>query len=283
MGSSCTSGNGDKRKACRAEAVFGLQMLITYVKDWTEGDMKLYFIRHGDPDYEKDSLTEKGFREAELLADYLHKARFHIDYCYISPLGRAKDTARPALDRLGLNAIEQEWLKEFPSRIWRPDRADRKMICWDWLPSDWTGDDAFYSYEHWMENERMSEGGVGEEYRRVTSSFAALLKRHGYVKEGRVFRAEKANNDTVAFFCHFGVTCVMLSYLLSIPPMVLWHGFVAAPTSVTEAVTEERRKGTASFRIMEFADITHLKLAGEPPAPAARFCECFDNEDERHD
>ena len=26
--------------------------------------MKLLFIRHGDPDYEKDYLTEKGFREA---------------------------------------------------------------------------------------------------------------------------------------------------------------------------------------------------------------------------
>ena len=29
--------------------------------------MKLLFIRHGDPDYEKDSLTEKGWHEAELL------------------------------------------------------------------------------------------------------------------------------------------------------------------------------------------------------------------------
>ena len=30
--------------------------------------MKLIFIRHGEPDYEADSLTEKGWREAELLA-----------------------------------------------------------------------------------------------------------------------------------------------------------------------------------------------------------------------
>ena len=26
--------------------------------------MKLLFIRHGDPDYEIDSLTEKGWKEA---------------------------------------------------------------------------------------------------------------------------------------------------------------------------------------------------------------------------
>ena len=29
--------------------------------------MKLLLIRHGDPDYTHDSLTEKGQREAELL------------------------------------------------------------------------------------------------------------------------------------------------------------------------------------------------------------------------
>ena len=35
--------------------------------------MRLLFIRHGEPDYEKDSLTEKGFREA--ICKYLYQAR----------------------------------------------------------------------------------------------------------------------------------------------------------------------------------------------------------------
>ena len=35
--------------------------------------MKLLIVRHGDPDYEKDSLTEKGWREAEYLAEKLEK------------------------------------------------------------------------------------------------------------------------------------------------------------------------------------------------------------------
>ena len=30
--------------------------------------MRLIFIRHAEPDYEHDSLTEKGWREAKLLA-----------------------------------------------------------------------------------------------------------------------------------------------------------------------------------------------------------------------
>ena len=35
--------------------------------------MRLLIIRHGDPDYSIDSLTEKGWREAELLKDRLLK------------------------------------------------------------------------------------------------------------------------------------------------------------------------------------------------------------------
>mgnify|MGYP000433862946 FL=1 len=35
--------------------------------------MKLLIVRHGDPDYSIDSLTEKGWREAELLSEKLSK------------------------------------------------------------------------------------------------------------------------------------------------------------------------------------------------------------------
>ena len=30
--------------------------------------MRLIFIRHGEPDYERDTLTEKGMKEAACLA-----------------------------------------------------------------------------------------------------------------------------------------------------------------------------------------------------------------------
>ena len=53
--------------------------------------MKLLIIRHGDPDYEKDSLTKTGWREAELLANRLKT--MDIAAFYVSPLGRAQDTA----------------------------------------------------------------------------------------------------------------------------------------------------------------------------------------------
>jgi len=65
--------------------------------------------------------------------------------------------------------------------------------------------------------------------------------------------------------------------------MILWHGFCAAPSSVTTIYSEERRKGIASWRVSSFGDISHLYAASEEPSFAARFCECFENENERHD
>ena len=39
--------------------------------------MKIIFIRHGEPNYEIDSLTEKGWREAELLSKRTAKWECH--------------------------------------------------------------------------------------------------------------------------------------------------------------------------------------------------------------
>ena len=102
-------------------------------------------------------------------------------------------------------------------------------------------------------------------------------------REGHYYRAEKANEDTLVFFCHFGVSCVLISYLLSISPLVMLQNFCAAPSSVSTIVTEERRKGIASFRMSSFGDISHLYAHQEPPAFAARFCETYDNKEQRHD
>ena len=33
--------------------------------------MRIIFVRHGEPDYANDCLTEKGVRETQLLGEYL--------------------------------------------------------------------------------------------------------------------------------------------------------------------------------------------------------------------
>lgn len=243
--------------------------------------MKLLIVRHGDPYYEIDSLTEKGWREVEYLSEKL--TRLDVKEFYVSPLGRAKDTASITLKKMGRTAIECDWLREFDHFIYRPDVEGKRMITWDWLPQDWTADERFFHYDQWYLNEREQEGRIKEAYDSVIEKFDALLAKHGYVREGHYYRAEQANNDTIVLFCHFGLECVLLSRLLNISPMVLWHGFCAAPSSVTTLTTEERRKGIAYFRMSAFGDISHLYAHDEQPAFAARFCEAYDNENERHD
>ena len=243
--------------------------------------MKILIIRHGDPDYSIDSLTEKGWREAEYLSQKL--VQMDIKDFYVSPLGRAKDTASCTLKKLGREAQVKEWLREFSPSIRRPDREGKRTIAWDRLPQDWTAREELFAYDRWQEDAVMAEGKVKEEYDWVTSGFDEVLADHGYVREGHLYRAEKANNDTLVFFCHFGVSCVLLSHLLHVSPMVLWHGTCGLPTSVTTLNTEERRKGIAAFRMASFGDLSHLYANGEEPSFAARFCECYDNEGQRRD
>lgn len=242
--------------------------------------MRIVIVRHGDPNYEIDSLTETGWEEARLVAERI--AQLDVAQFYVSPLGRARDTASCTLKKLGRTAITYDWLREFPPLIHRPDR-ERPSICWDWLPQDWTGESRFYSVTDWLEVDAIKESSVKEEYQKVCNGMDELLASYGYVREGNYYRVEKANTDTIVFFCHFGVECVILSRLLNVSPMILWHGFCAAPSSVTTIYTEERRKGIASWRVSEFGDTSHLYIEGRKPSFSARFCECYDNMEERHD
>ncbi len=238
--------------------------------------MKLLLIRHGDPDYEHDDLTEVGRHEAALLAERI--APMPIREYYVSPLGRAKATAAPTLAKAGRTAVECDWLREFSPLIARPD-SDRPRIAWDWLPQDWLADRRFLLPEEWRENEIFRAAHVGEEYDRVIAGFDALLAGHGYVRDGLYYRAERPSEDTLAFFCHFGVSCVLMSHLMNCSPMPLWHGLVMAPTSVTLIRTEERRPGIAIFRAAQVGDVSHLYAAHTEPSFAARFCEVCGNGD----
>ncbi len=242
--------------------------------------MNIMFVRHGDPDYETDSLLPLGKKEAEAVADRLENAP--IDAFYVSPLGRARETAAPTLQRRGEEAKIMDWLREFEAPIHRPDVSE-KTIPWDWLPEDWTKIDAFYDPDGWYKTPVMREGRVGEEFDRVSRGLDTILAEHGYVREGRIYRAERPNTGTLCFFCHYGVAVVMISHLLSVSPMPLWHGLVAAPGSISMLTSEERREGIASFRMNHYGDTAHLERAGLGTNVNGRFTEIYSDFSQRHD
>ena len=242
--------------------------------------MKMIFIRHGDPDYRIDGLTEQGIREAKLLAPRMKTIK--ADGYYVSPLGRAKQTAQLALEGSGIEPQELWWLREFSYPVRRLDKPDEDHVPWDWMPADWTVLDNMYEEKHWSEHPVFTKAGIPEYYEKTIAALDEFLAEHGYERTGRMYRAVKANNDTLVFFCHFGLTALVMAHLMGISPMIIWQGFIAAPTSVTTIVSEERREGEVQWRCTAYGDTSHLYAADTPPGFSGRFCECFANADERH-
>lgn len=257
--------------------------------------MRILFIRHGDPDYVNDTLTEKGRREAALLSEIADK--LNLGDCFVSPLGRAKATAQYTLDKLGITAPTCDWLREFDASLdvnglpdlqkafpdtWKDGTNFKNRIVWDCLPSYFTTHSEYLDKQDWRTSKVALHSNWAERHDYVISEFDKLLASYGYVREGEHYRVEKESTQTITFFCHFGITAVLLSHLWNVSPYTLWHGLALAPTSVSEVVSEEREQGIAYFRGLRLGDTTHLYLGGEEPSFSARFCEIYSNKEQRH-
>ena len=240
--------------------------------------MRILIIRHGDPDYVHDSLTEKGRREAALLAEKLKKER--IDHIYSSPLGRARLTCDYTARALGKEneVVEKEWLKEFACPLTLPTGRERG-IPWDMLPNEWANNPQMYDVDSWYKQDFYENAEMESRVRFVYDGLDELLASHGYKREGKIYEVEQGNDETIALFCHFGLEMLLLSRLFNISPIPLWHHFTALTSSVTTIYSEERRKGVAVFRCAGFSDTGHLYAGNEAPSFSARFCEVYGNGD----
>ena len=117
-----------------------------------------------------------------------------------------------------------------------------------------------------------------ELYDHICQELDAVLARHGYERDGMIYRVTRSNHDTIAMFCHFGIMAALLSHLINCSPYSLWQNLVTLPTSVTTIYTEERQEGIAHFRCAGIGDLSHLYVANEEPSFMARWCECFEDE-----
>ena len=218
--------------------------------------MKILIIRHGDPNYELDTLTEKGWKEAEKLAERI--APMDIKAYYVSPMGRAQDTVSVTLKKTGREAETLDWLHEFDA--WLTDeKSGKKYLPWDMVPADFTKEEAYYKKDEWYSTALMENSDIKRRYEAVKDGLDELLKKHGYERVNQGFKVVEGNDDTIAFYCHFGVQCVILSCLLGVSPIVFLNGLSADPTAVTTVITEDRFDGVTAFRISGFGDTSHLQ------------------------
>ncbi len=238
--------------------------------------MRILLIRHGEPDYEIDSLTEKGKREAELLSRRME--RYDIRNFYVSPLGRARDTAAYTLERMHREAEVLPWLKEFSGKY--PDPETGKLrLAWDNKPRIWTAFPGVWDYHTFLDNPLFDRGDFRQVWQETEEGVRALMARYGFRKDGPVWICDHNTPDTIALFCHFGISMAVISVLTEISPIILWQRTLCLPTSVTEVVTEERVRGEVAFRVTKTGDTSHLEYAGEPRSSAGLFPECYTGKD----
>ena len=240
--------------------------------------MKILIIRHAEPVYEKNTLTEKGFLEADALGLYHRNLPF--DEIYSSPLPRAKLTAEAFLKYHPKTDLKiADWLQEFVHPV-KVSYCSEEVLNWDFYPRYFYEErdlfnDAYFNHP-WMKS-----ADIRSAYENVVSSFDRVLEKNGYIRNGRRYDAVNSNEKTLIFFCHFGMMSVLLSHLLNIPYVVLCQQFECQPTGITTIVSEEREKGIVQFRLLRYSDITHLHIQNIEPSFHGRFCETFDSP-ERH-
>ena len=234
--------------------------------------MRILLIRHAEPDYSIDSLSPKGRVEAELLSRRL--VHYDIRDFYVSPLGRAKETADFTLQKLGRTAEVLPWLAEFRGRCMNPETG-RMGIPWDFSPRFWSSLPGVRDINTWTEAPLFAGSTVGAIWHETVDGVDELLGKYGFQKSGPVWRCETNAHDTIALFCHFGISMAVIGYLMDISPMELWHRTLTLTSSLTELVTEERIHGEVSFRMTRMGDISHLETAGEKRSTAGLFPECY--------
>lgn len=259
--------------------------------------MHLIFIRHADPDYSIDSVTEKGKRELELLADRL--AGFNATEFYVSPMGRAQKTAEACLSKINVDMTKPPvpvttlpWLREFSYDCIDP-KTKKKRICWDIMPHDYYEEKKYRSDKNWFKTKLMKSGDIEGHYREVCNGIDEILASWDYNRlrdDIPIYNCfpnltpEEAKIDThldqfqkdldpkkIVFVCHLGVMFAIISHLTGMSPARLWQGFFVAPSSITVLGAEERVPGEVVWRVQRMGDVKHLESNGEHASASGYF------------
>ena len=181
--------------------------------------MRIVLVRHGDPDYEKDCLTELGHKQAAVAAKRLMKEG--INEVYSSPLGRAQQTAGYFSELSGLPVHILDFIQEIRFGT-EEDLYNNKWNPWlGVLELVHEGKDlqtpAWREYAVFKDNlATIDADKIGEE----ADKWLAGL---GYVREGLYYRCTKesgsegqnAKEKTIAIFCHGGASAAFLARVLN--------------------------------------------------------------------
>lgn len=219
--------------------------------------MRLYIIRHGEPDPATGALTENGWRQAKAVGTLLSHAG--IDRIYSSPYLRAQQTAEPACILLGLSAEIEEWTHEiggerntcFPDGIKRSVSAIQNTHYRENGNID-------LSFREAYECDYIKQSGMKSAVSYIEENGRLFLQKLGYQEENGVYRILEKNEENVALFCHAAFARAWISILLHIPLHLMWAGFDYLHTGVTVLEFKNNADGFTAPTCLCYSDTSHL-------------------------
>lgn len=235
-----------------------------FVKTQEGLKMIFFYIRHGDPIYNPDSLTPLGMKQAEALSKRL--SMYGIDRIYSSSSNRAIQTAKPTCDLLKKEmeimdfATESHAWNDFTiernnKRTWFFDDREIKEIL--------TDESVISLGYNWYEHEKLKDYKNGTD--RIAKETFNFFKSLGYehIKNTGKYKVLKSNDERIAFFAHHGFGMTFLSELLDIPfPMFVSH-FNISHTGMT-VIEFREENGFAIPRVLTLSSDSHLYREGLP-------------------
>ena len=224
-----------------------------------EESMRIIFVRHGEPNYEKDCLTETGRKQAAAAAQRL--AQEGISEIYASPMRRAAETAAYTAGKLGLPVHTLDYMHELS---WGGEGLPQEGH--PWTLGDWLMDrDNFDFYrEDWRQHPYFKNNLALNYLNEISRKFDALLLGQGYRHEGIRYFCETDQEKTIAVFSHGGSGACALAHLLALPFPYVCSVMPYGLTSVTILAFPVQKGAYVHPRIELFNDLAHtLSNAGD--------------------
>ncbi len=223
--------------------------------------MYLYIIRHGDPDYVTDTLTERGKKQAEAVAPRMRDSK--IDKIYSSPMGRARETAEPTARLLGLDVTVEEWAREIEDDRLTPF-PDGVLKSVTFLQNTYYRENGNMDlgFDRAYECQGFNQSGMKTAVSKIVEGGREFLERNGYKEENGIYRIIKPNDEKIALFCHTNMGRAWISHLLHIPINLMWAGFIYTHTGVTVIEFKNNENGVTAPTMLCYSDMSHLYSAG---------------------
>lgn len=229
--------------------------------------MLFFYVRHGDPIYNPDSLTPLGARQAEALAKRF--AVYGLDEIYSSPSIRAQQTAQPTCELLKKEKKILDWtLEGLAGKDFFLDKGegDGKK---EWVFKQARLAKLFASPEvralgaKWYTHPAFEGYTFGAGVERVEREVDGLLLSLGYRhdRENGYYIPEAPNEKRVALFAHEGFGASFMSALLGIPynEYAIRFGFSHTGVTVIQFAVNE---GLCFPRVLQHSNDSHLYREG---------------------